>query len=535
MTPIGTGGAAVTFLDAGGGGTGVTVAATGGAGLTLEGLTLRSGKTSGDGGGINCDGSVLTLVADTVSGNHADVGGGGLYARACTLAISMTRFESNTSAERGGGAFFMDSYGEVRDSQFTSNGAAEGAGLAIVSGWLPVRKNLIEKNTAGLQGGGLYYESTAPIEDNVIDGNHAGWTGGGVYLGLRAPVFKGNTVNDNTSANDGGGMYVHVGDATITDNRFTGNRCGDDGGGIRIFESRAHVEGNLIEDNVAADSGGGVRISHLPSLFVDNLIRGNRATVGGGIDMDNDSSHLRGGSILGNKADRGGGIHAVLAPWSDALIEDVLIAENHAAWRGGGMALDDNFQPVTLRRLTVIGNTAGYGAGLSATSTDFRISNSLFAGNTASADGGAIYIHAPEPFTAPCPCPPTQSAGRIEFVTMHENAASSASALYTSDPGSLSVRSSILSANGGTAVQIDTGAPTPGWRYNDTMPASFSGMTDPTGSGDNIAADPLFVDPASGSFHLMSGSPAVNAGDPDLYDKDGSRSDMGLHGGPGAP
>jgi hypothetical protein len=49
-----------------------------------------------------------------------------------------------------------------------------------------------------------------------------------------------------------------------------------------------------------------------------------------------------------------------------------------------------------------------------------------------------------------------------------------------------------------------------------------------------VNADPKFVNPEAGDFHLQAGSPAINSGAPDIKDPDGSRSDMGVYGGPGA-
>jgi hypothetical protein len=50
----------------------------------------------------------------------------------------------------------------------------------------------------------------------------------------------------------------------------------------------------------------------------------------------------------------------------------------------------------------------------------------------------------------------------------------------------------------------------------------------------NIADDPLYTDAANGDFTLGSGSPAIDAGSPDLLDTDGTTSDIGSFGGPNA-
>ena len=42
----------------------------------------------------------------------------------------------------------------------------------------------------------------------------------------------------------------------------------------------------------------------------------------------------------------------------------------------------------------------------------------------------------------------------------------------------------------------------------------------------------MFVNPDSMDFELQMYSPLIDAGDPNILDKDGSRSDIGLFGGP---
>jgi predicted outer membrane repeat protein len=240
-----------------------------------------------------------------------------------------------------------------------------------------------------------------------------------------------------------------------------------------------------------------------------------------------------GGVISGNRASMGGGIHAMLWPWNGGLLEGIRVVDNHAT-HGGGLYVEDNFQPMAVRALTVTGNTADRGAGLYATGARLVLGNSLFAGNVAEGQGGALYFTKSEPWTEMCPCPPVDPASDLDFVVIHGNSAAAGSALWTDAPN-LSIENSIVSANGDTAVTVGIAAPAPGWRYNDTFPVSFSGMFDPTGDNGNQTMEPQFTDAAAGNFRLQPTSLCVDAGDPTLRDPDGSRADMGLFAGPGAP
>jgi hypothetical protein len=44
---------------------------------------------------------------------------------------------------------------------------------------------------------------------------------------------------------------------------------------------------------------------------------------------------------------------------------------------------------------------------------------------------------------------------------------------------------------------------------------------------------PMFANPDSGDYHLQAYSPLIDAGDPNILDVDGTRSDIGCYGGPG--
>jgi hypothetical protein len=520
LTLLGTSGAGSTFIDGGGAGTVIQVKQTLGSGVVIEGITVRNGDAGdGTGGGIRCVDSVLTVRDSALSGNQARTGAG-MYGQGCTVAVSGTLVQNN-EASKGGGLYLVDGAASIVNSQ-------------------------IRNNKSRNSGGGMYLQVDAVVEDSTIADNRADWTGGGIYVWEHTATIRGNVIRGNSSFNDGGGMYFHWGMPQIIDNRIEENATEDDGGGIRLFTSMGLVKNNLIQNNHAGDSGGGIRTSHLPTEFIDNIIRGNDASLGGGMDMDNDSGRVRGGEISGNDASSGGGISIGLAPWAGQVVEDVLITKNHA-YRGGALYVFNNFQPVTLRRLRIIDNEGGKGGAIHVQRTNFTFSNSIMALNTAADHGGAILARRDSTWTDPCPCPPAVTVGVFDFDVFYANEADDLGGLLWKDsPYELRIQNSIMLDNTGpTTMTVVAAEPTPEnptppvvppiVRYSDIMPGGvYEGMADPTGHDGNIAANPMFVDATGGNFHLAGGSPAIDAADPALKDADASPADMGVYGGAGS-
>jgi len=58
---------------------------------------------------------------------------------------------------------------------------------------------------------------------------------------------------------------------------------------------------------------------------------------------------------------------------------------------------------------------------------------------------------------------------------------------------------------------------------------TVNGNADPSDIYGNIFLDPMFVYPDTGNYHLLSNSPAINAGDIDSLDLDGSVADIGVY------
>jgi len=89
------------------------------------------------------------------------------------------------------------------------------------------------------------------------------------------------------------------------------------------------------------------------------------------------------------------------------------------------------------------------------------------------------------------------------------------------DYGAVTVNSSILWNSGTVSVNMASADVT----YSDIQGGY-------TGTG-NIDADPMFVNPALGDYHLSGGSPCINTGDPSKNDPNGTRMDMGVFYYPG--
>lgn len=129
----------------------------------------------------------------------------------------------------------------------------------------------------------------------------ARYTGGGVYVDGSSPIIRGNVITENSAGSTGGGVGVRQGSPEIVNNLIQRNTTafsGSRGGGISVYSTEGDtpsILGNQIVDNVGNSSGGGIYVNRaVYPLIQDNLISGNRAERGAGIDYSG------GGSIVQN-------------------------------------------------------------------------------------------------------------------------------------------------------------------------------------------------------------------------------------------
>ena len=529
-----------------GDGAGPVIAVSGRGGLTLVGLSLVGGGGA-SGGGALCQSSTIALEDVRLADNLTTGNGAGLAAERCDVALAGSRFENNTSGGYGGGAYLSGSDGEVLGSTFMTNIALEGGGLFITGGNVDVLESTFESNQAigasetvfgpGGGGGGLWTANSRSVRGNRIAYNSSNYNGGGAVFYGGSPDVEDNVVEGNQCGEDGGGLYFNQIAGAVSGNTVTGNSAADDGGGLRFYIGTASITDNTIIGNEAADDGGGVKVSHSEHEFHDNLLEDNVAgDAGGGLELDNDSSAVHNSVFRRNRAYRGAGLHN----WRTErrfTISDSVFEDNEATDCGGGLNFDNSPYTVSLRRLTLTGNVAADGAGICADliyrapedvggvegyyqRTLLDIRNLLFVGNAASSEGGAIYAKAADVV--------------VWNITAVDGAGSGAVAVKGAD---LTLNNAIIAENAGEGLwtlDVEEAPTALAVRYSDLWGngAAVGGTAvDPTGSGGNIAEDPGLA----ADYSLGATSPCVDAGDRAVRDADGTRSDMGLTGGPDAP
>lgn len=365
--------------------------------LTLEGLTLTGGKTTGpntsfsqnyfSGGGIQfLSYGTLSMISITLNDNHTlgnNADGGGIFTEAGNVALTNSTLSNNSTAGSGadGGGIFTDSgavmlVGSTLSGNTTSGDFATGGGIyADNADVMLISSSLTGNSTTGdrADGGGIYSDGDLTLTDSTVSGNSTiGFNapGGGV-LGRDVQLYN-SSVNGNSTAgrdSSGGGIsggIVQLFGSSISNNSTAGtdsNGGGVAGGEVALTDSTS----NHNSTTGWAARGGGIagvgKITLTDSTVSGNSTMGNRAD-GGGIaatytfaDVELTNSTVSNNRTLGDDA-RGGGIFAS----QFATISDSRVYRNSTSGSdalGGGIFA--NFPRLT--NSTVSNNsTSGDGA-----------------------------------------------------------------------------------------------------------------------------------------------------------------------------
>ncbi len=170
-------------------------------------------------------------------------------------------------------------------------------------------------------------------------------------------------------------------------------------------------------------------------------------------------------------------------------------------WVGGGIMCDSSSSPKIINN-TISGNSDG---GICCSDSDPTISNNTISGNyhgpLLGEPGGGIYCDGSNP--------------TVTNNTIFGNSDGGIDC-YDSSP---IITNTIFRANTSTEVNVDeTSSPV----------ITYCDIQDGWEGEGNIDSNPLFLDPDNGNYNICSQSPCIDAGDPDMTDPDGTRSDIGV-------
>ncbi|MHC4219007.1 MAG: right-handed parallel beta-helix repeat-containing protein [Planctomycetota bacterium] len=313
-------------------------------------------------------------------------------------------------------------------------------------------------------GAGLLNEGGAPsIVGCIFRRNAAIAQGGGIRsLMPGSPTLLHCTFIENVATGGGGAMYLTSGNPVLSGCTFVDNGAGS--------------------EQQAADGGGLVAAGGATITLIGCSFTGNTATnLGGAMLVIGSSATCINGSFDNNR---------VTGPSFYAI--------------GGGAVMGFSFSNLVFTRCTFTENSAsdeienGLGGGMALSLSTCQLVQCMFRGNSALLDGGAVY---------------TQDEAPLEVFncTFVGNSATNGGAVYNDDlsGGSILMAVNSIFWNNVPDEIVNIGASSATVSHSDVQGGWIGD------GGNNVDADPSFVDAGGGNLRLGAGSPCIDAGDND--------------------
>ncbi|MBT3220898.1 MAG: hypothetical protein HN348_17580, partial [Proteobacteria bacterium] len=525
----------------GGAGTGAAVYVEGGD--LILGRVSFIGNSAVDGGAIYADNSGLTFVDVTFSDNHASSvnfgRGGAIYAtNDSVLDLEDVTFGDNVAEQKGGSIFMNGGRLALRGGKHEANLAASRGGsvwckeVEFHSTDVVYTDNVAETG----EGGHLFANGgTLEFYNSQLEGGAAYSAGGAVAIKGAVAQFLNGAFKENTvtaSTGDGGALAVSSSTISITSTEFTENVAPADGGAIYIEDSGASVLQCSIASN-EAQNGGAIYHDGDQGLLIDQTnFEYNSANMGGAVYWEPPSYFatltVRDSQFASNEADEeGGGLYAGRGAFADLVRNDFVF---NMATRGGGVYGEDI---VALRGIdnTFCLNRVGKSGG-AAYITDVVASgwyNNRLIENVASDKGAGFYHLA------------------VELASIHNNSflgnnGTIGGGGYIEDTTFTFHNNIVAHTDQGYGLSVFNSVAT--INNNDWYENS---QTDISGdlTNSDLGDQAQYVDPSLMNYSkdgdcfndevvITYDSPLVDAGLAEIFDLDGSVSDIGSMGGPNA-
>ncbi len=311
------------------------------------------------------------------------------------------------------------------------------------------------------------------------------------------------SVLSSTTNYRGGGLALITG--TVTGGRIASNTANAEGGGLAI-QGHVVVSGTVIEHNVSTDVAGGVFINTTASaVFTNTQVRHNQAAIYGGGFYVRGPLTMHGGTLEANQvsninrywpqgvtSEQGGGIFTEAPLW----VSGTTFYNNQSGFGGGAVYVFN--QPAHFINTLFIGNQANQeGGGLRLEDGAAWFTNTVLARNTAPLGAAAMTVGA-------------DSALWLAHVTVANPAPTTLTALHLN--GSTAITNSIFSQFAVGAL-VESGTLSEDFNLFHAVGTPLTGTGLITGAN-RVLGLPNFANPSLDAYSILSGSAAIDAGQP---------------------
>ncbi|HZU37783.1 MAG TPA: hypothetical protein VFA18_17820 [Gemmataceae bacterium] len=431
---------------------------TGSNSITVEGLTLQGGSTTGNGGAINATaaGTGLSLYQTIVQNNAATGDGGALFmSNGAALNLVNTTFHNNSAAGSGGAVAFQGSQAAaivVNHTTFDTNTAGSMGSTTSDGGGMLVQG--VVSSGSPLATGNPSQGITLTLTYSNFLNNSSTQDGGGLWASEVATVAAGTiTATGNTAVQDAGGLGDSVtrlnsatfalANSTISGNQVTGPGTGStpDAGGV-CFDFKtsgatgavtAFVGNNTFTNNSVVGAGGG--------MFLRDQTNGTVFTAT--VSLNSFSGNSATYTAVGTEGGEGGGLY-LDGSGTISTVHSMrnTFTGNTADINGGGLYLTASGRASTLATLTAdtfTNNTAGS-------------SHATVGPDTNEGDGGGMMAEAVVPSGTPANSVPPALRLIVTYSSFLNNSATNeGGGLWASDVTGLAAGT--ITATGNTSVQ----------------------------------------------------------------------------------
>jgi len=271
---------------------GVTVSGGGNSGVfqidsnvtvSMSGLTISGGSTTGNGGGLENYGTA-TLTDCMFSNDTADGSGGGIENHG-TLSVSSTTFTDDSTGTYGGGVN-NDGSIIIAGCTFDSDSSSISGGGYSAGGTGTITDCTFSNDSANNVGGGINDGAPITITNCTFTDDSAGNNGGGIEIYFFATATVSNCTFTRDSAVNYGGGGINSGSTTLTNCTVSGDSAGNGGGGLMIDGGTTTLTNCTVSDNSAGGEGGGLcSYSPVTATLADTIVAGNTGSLGGPSDI----------------------------------------------------------------------------------------------------------------------------------------------------------------------------------------------------------------------------------------------------------